>query len=78
MTWLIVIVVAALIGSIIGFLSSGKSEDAVSGALGAGLGCGYIILQIFLALAGLAFLLMVRKMLQKNIQEVRLKSLLKI
>lgn len=59
MTWLIVIVVAALIGSIIGFLSSGKSEDAVSGALGAGLGCGYIILQIFLALVGLAFLLMV-------------------
>jgi hypothetical protein len=58
MTWIIVIIVAAVLGGIVGYMNSGKSEDAVTGAVGAGLGCGYIILQIFLALVGLAFLLM--------------------
>ncbi|MDO9154644.1 MAG: hypothetical protein Q7U47_13235 [Paludibacter sp.] len=46
MTWLWVILIVAAIGGIIGYLSSGKKEDAVSGAVGAGIGCGYIILQI--------------------------------
>ena len=58
MTWLVVIIVVAVFGGIIRYMNTGKSGDAVSGALGTGLGCGYIIFQIFLALAGLAFLLM--------------------
>ncbi len=53
MTWLWIILVVAAIGGIIGYLSSGKTEDAVAGAVGAGMGCGYIILQIFLALLGI-------------------------
>jgi hypothetical protein len=52
MTWLWVILVVAAIGGIIGFLSSGKGEDAAAGAATAGIGCAYIIFQIFLALLG--------------------------
>jgi hypothetical protein len=57
MTWLWVILIVAAIGGLIGFFSSGKTEDAVSGAVGAGMGCGYIILQIFLGLVGLFILI---------------------
>lgn len=57
MTSLIVMLGAAVLGGIIGYLAAGKSGDAVSGAVGAGLGS--IILQILFALVGLAFLLMV-------------------
>ncbi len=53
MNWIWVIIVVAVIGGIIGYMRSGKKEDAVSGAIGAGVGCGYIILQIFLALLGI-------------------------
>lgn len=56
MTWLWVILGVAAIGGIIGFLSSGKTEDAAAGAVGAGLGCGYIIFQIFLGLLGIFIL----------------------
>jgi hypothetical protein len=56
MTWLWVILIVAAIGGIIGYLSSGKGEDAAVGALGAGMGCAYIIFQIFLALLGLFIL----------------------
>lgn len=56
MTWLWVILVVAAIGGIIGYLRSGKREDAISGALNAGAGCGYIIFQIFLAILGLFIL----------------------
>jgi len=59
MTWLWVILVVAAIGGIIGYLGSGKKEDAVAGAVGAGMGCGYIILQIFLALLGLYVLFLI-------------------
>lgn len=52
MTWLWVILIVAVIGGIIGFLSSGKAEDAGAGAVAAGVGCGYLIFQIFLALIG--------------------------
>jgi hypothetical protein len=51
--WLKVIIIVALIGGVIGFLSSGKKEDAAAGAVGAGLGCGYLMLQIFLGALGL-------------------------
>ena len=56
MTWLWVILVVAAIGGIIGYLSSGKKEDAAAGAAKAGLGCAYIIFQIFLALLGIFIL----------------------
>jgi len=59
MTWLWIIIVVAAIGGIIGYLSSGKTEDAVAGAVGAGVGCGYIILQIFLALLGIYVLFLI-------------------
>ena len=59
MTWFWVIIIVAAIGGIIGFISSGKEEDAVSGAVGAGLGCGYIILHIFLGLVGLYLLFLI-------------------
>ena len=50
MTWLWVIIVVALIGGIIGYMSSGKAEDAAAGAATAGCISANIILQIFLAL----------------------------
>mgnify|MGYP007022191386 CR=1 FL=1 len=53
MNWIWVIIAVAIIGGVIGYMRSGKKEDAVSGAIGAGVGCGYIILQIFLALLGI-------------------------
>lgn len=54
MTWLWVILVVAVIGGIIGWLFSDKEDNGfLSGFLGAGFGCGYIILQIFLAILGL-------------------------
>ena len=56
MTWLWVIIVVAIIGGIIGFMSSGKEEDAVAGAAVAGMGCAYMIFQIFMALVGLFIL----------------------
>lgn len=59
MTWLILNIAAAILGTIVGFLSKDRSENMVSGIVGARFGCGYTILQIFLGLVGLAFLLMV-------------------
>jgi len=56
MTWLWVILIVAAIGGIIGFLSSGKGEDAVAGAATAGIGCASVIFQIFLALLSLFIL----------------------
>jgi len=53
MTWLWVILIVAAIGGIISFLSSGKKEDALAGAVTSGIGCAYLILQIFLAFVGL-------------------------
>ncbi|MBR6803781.1 MAG: hypothetical protein IKM57_02585 [Paludibacteraceae bacterium] len=57
MTWLIVIIVVAIIGGIIGAMSS---EDGIEGFLGgstaAGFGCGYVIFQIFIGLLGLFLL----------------------
>ncbi|MGV8963074.1 MAG: hypothetical protein ACOH2V_06805 [Candidatus Saccharimonadaceae bacterium] len=47
MTWLWVILIAAAIGGIIGFISSGNRKGAAQGAASAGLGCRYIILNIF-------------------------------
>lgn len=58
-TWLIIIIVVALIGGIFGFFSSSdgeRGEGAATGAAGAAIGCGYILLQIFLWGLGIAFM----------------------
>lgn len=61
MTWLWLILIVAAIGGIIGFFSSNRDEDrgsnAVQGALGAGVGCGMIIFQVFLWGLGIAFMI---------------------
>ncbi|HPT72804.1 MAG TPA: hypothetical protein PLE74_11060 [Candidatus Cloacimonadota bacterium] len=59
MTWLWVILIVALIGGLIGYFSSDKNkgENALGGAVAGGMGCGYIILQIFLALVGIWLLI---------------------
>jgi ABC-type Mn2+/Zn2+ transport system permease subunit len=52
MNWLIVIIIVAVISGIIGYFKSPKKEDAaknaLSSAVSGGVGCGFIILQIFL------------------------------
>ena len=53
MTWIWVILVVAVIGALIGYFNSGTKEGAAEGAVTAGVGCGYIIFQIFIALVGL-------------------------
>ena len=57
MTWLWVIIIVAVISGIIGYFSSesgeNKGANAFGSALVGGVGCGFIILQIFLALLGL-------------------------
>lgn len=55
MIWLWVILIVAAIGGLIGYFSSDhdKGENAVEGVLVGGIGCGYIILQIFLTILGI-------------------------
>jgi len=59
MTWLWVILIVALIGGLIGYFDSGTKEGALEGAVVAGLGCGYVIFRIFLALLGLYILFLI-------------------
>ena len=58
-TWLIIILVVAVIGGIIGYLCSDDDEDkgksALTGAATGAIGCGYVILQIVLTVLGLSF-----------------------
>jgi hypothetical protein len=63
MTWLWVIIIVALIGGIISFLLSGSIKAAVAGATGAGMGCAYLILKIFIALVVLFALLAIGRWL---------------
>jgi hypothetical protein len=59
MTWLWVILIVAAIGGIIGYLFSKKGErgaGAAAGAITAGMGCGSIVLWVFLMLLGLFLL----------------------
>ncbi len=55
MNWLWVILVVAAIGGLLGYFGSDRNrgKNAIQGALVSGMGCGYIILQIFLAFVGL-------------------------
>lgn len=55
--WIWIIIIVAVIGGVIGYFSSQNGERGqgfLSGLLAGGMGCGYIILQIFLVVAGLA------------------------
>lgn len=55
--WLTILVIAIIIGAVIGFFNSKDGErgvGALGGAMASGMGCGYILLQIFLA--GLAII----------------------
>ena len=60
MTWLVVIIVAAVICGIIGYITSNdgeRGEGAASGAAAGAFGCGYIIFQLFLGAIGLGLFL---------------------
>lgn len=49
--WLIIILIVAAIGAVIGFLGNEKgerTEGAVQDAIGSAMGCGYLLLQLFL------------------------------
>lgn len=57
--WLIIIIVVAVIGGIIGFLGSedgSRGEGAFEGAVGGALGCGYVLFRLFIWGLGIAFL----------------------
>lgn len=50
--WFTILIIAIIIGAVIGFLGSNDGErgsGAVDGAIASGMGCGYLLLQIFLA-----------------------------
>ncbi|SDM06836.1 hypothetical protein SAMN05421813_105149 [Daejeonella rubra] len=53
----------AVIGGIMDDLKIGKNEDAVNRAIGTGIRCAFIMLQIFIAIGGLAFLIVVGRWL---------------
>lgn len=59
-TWLIIILVVAAIGAVIGFLSSedgNRTEGALQGCLGGAVGCGHVLFQLFLWGVGLGILI---------------------
>ena len=52
MVWLWIIIIVMVIGGIIGAIGSGdddKGSGCLGGALTAGVGCGYVLVQIFIA-----------------------------
>ena len=58
--WLTILIVAIIIGAAIGFFGSKdgeRSAGAVSGAVAGGMGCGYVLFQIFLAGLGILFVI---------------------
>ena len=56
-TWLIIILIAAAICGVIGYFfgeEGRRGENAASGAMAGAMGCGYILLQLFLWGLGIA------------------------
>ena len=49
--WLLVIIVVAIIGGVIGYFTS---SDGNRGEIGSAIGCGYVLFQLFLWVAGIA------------------------
>ena len=56
MTWLWILLIAIVVGGIIGYMTSGSKEGAKRGAASFGIGCGYILMHIFFAFIGLYIL----------------------
>ena len=51
MTWLIVLIIAIIIGAIFGFFTSKDGErgaGAIGGAVAGGIGCGQVLFTIFI------------------------------
>ena len=49
--WLTILIIAIIIGAVIGFLGSNDGErgsGALGGAIAGGIGCGHVLLQIFI------------------------------
>jgi uncharacterized membrane protein len=61
MNWLWVILVVAVIGGIISYISSNDNsnrvKDALEGGVTAGAGCGIVLLYLFLSVVGLLIML---------------------
>ncbi len=58
--WLTILIIAIIIGAVIGFFNSKDGErgaGALGGAIAGGMGCGQILLQIFLAGLGILFVI---------------------
>lgn len=58
--WFWLIVIAVVVGAILGAISSDKGEEkagAFSGAVAGGMGCGYILFQIFIWGLGIMIML---------------------
>lgn len=50
--WIWILIAAIVIGGIIGFIGSNdneRTEGALSGMIAGGMGCGHILLQLFIA-----------------------------
>ena len=56
MNWLWVILIVGIIGAVIGYFADG-TEGAATGGLGAALGCGTVMVQIFLGVASLGLII---------------------
>lgn len=63
MTWLKILLIAIIIGGIIGYITSGSKRGAAQGAASFGIGCGYILLHIFFAFIGIYLLFEIGKWL---------------
>jgi len=58
--WLTILIIAIVIGAAIGFFGSNDGErgsGALGGAVAGGMGCGYILFQVFLAGLGILFII---------------------
>ncbi len=59
-TWIIIILIVAAIGAVIGFVGSedgSRREGAAAGAIYGAVGCGHVLLRLFLWGAGIFILL---------------------
>lgn len=59
--WLTILIIAIVVGGMLGFAFSDegdRSSGAINGALAGGMGCGYILLRIFIA--GIAIFLLIK------------------